>query len=53
MRNLLGATDEAASVIRTAAALWALELAVAEFGDADPADLRETAVAVALAVLDS
>jgi AcrR family transcriptional regulator len=53
MRQLLGAGDEPASVIRTNTALLALELAVVEFGDADPDDVRETALDIAVSVLES
>jgi len=53
MRTLLGAGDEPASVIRTAAALRALELAVVEFGEAHPTDARDTALDIAITVLES
>jgi len=53
MRILLGAGDEPASVIRTAAALRALELAVVEFGEAHPRAVRETALDIAISVLES
>ena len=53
MRDLLGAGDGPASVIRTTTALRALELAVIEFSGAQPAVLRDTALAMAVAVLDS
>jgi AcrR family transcriptional regulator len=52
MRELLGTIDEPASVIRTTTALRALELAAVEFGEVDPAQLRDTALDIALAVLD-
>jgi len=51
MRALLGAGDRPDGVIRTATALRALELAVVEFADTDPALLRTTALAMAVAVL--
>lgn len=53
MRELLGADDSLAARIRTATALRALELAVVEFRDADPIQVRETALSIALAVLET
>jgi AcrR family transcriptional regulator len=53
MRELLGTGDGPASVIRTTTALRALELAVIEFAGADPALVRDTALKMAVAVLDS
>ncbi len=53
MRALLGAGDDPASVIRTTTALRALELAVVEFADAHPDDVREVAVNIAIGVLES
>ncbi|MDQ6725391.1 MAG: hypothetical protein M3066_04395, partial [Actinomycetota bacterium] len=52
MRELLGPGDDPASVIRTTTALRALELAVIEFAGAPPALLRDTALKMAVAVLD-
>ena len=48
-----GSGDGPASVIRTTTALRALELAVIEFSGAQSALLRDTALAMAVAVLDS
>jgi hypothetical protein len=53
MRRLLGAGDEPEGVIRATTALRALELAVVEFADAHPVQLRDTALHMAVAVLDS
>lgn len=53
MRTLLGADDDLIAGIRTTTALRALELAVVEFGDADPTQVRETALNIAVAVLDA
>jgi AcrR family transcriptional regulator len=53
MRALLGAGADPAGVIRTTTALRGLELAVLEFGDADPDQVRETALDIALSVLES
>lgn len=53
MRGLLGASDEPASVIRTTTALRALELAVIEFAGAHPAQLKDTALNMAVAVLNA
>jgi len=53
MRELLDAGDGPAGVIRTTTALRALELAVVEFAGTDPALLRKTALAMAVAVLDA
>jgi AcrR family transcriptional regulator len=53
MRALLGARSDPASVIRTTTALRGLELAVIEFGDAHPDEVRETALDIALSVLES
>lgn len=53
MRALLGADDSLIAGIRTATALRALELAVIEFGDTDPVQVRETALNIALAVLEA
>jgi AcrR family transcriptional regulator len=53
MRVLLGAGDDPASVIRATTALRALELAVVEFGDTHPGQVRETALTIAVSVLDS
>jgi len=53
MRALLGAGTDPASVIRTTTALRGLELAVVEFGDAHPDDVHETALDIALSVLES
>jgi len=52
LRALLGATDEA-GVIRTTTALRAVELAIVEFRSAEPAQLGDTVVDIALAVLGS
>jgi AcrR family transcriptional regulator len=51
MRALLGGEDSLVAGIRTTTALRALETAVVDFGDADPAQVRETALDIALAVL--
>lgn len=51
MRALLGGEDSLVAGIRTTTALRALEAAVVDFGDADPAQVRETALDIALAVL--
>ena len=51
MRALLGGDDSLVAGIRTTTALRALETAVVDFGDADPAQVRETALDIALAVL--
>jgi AcrR family transcriptional regulator len=53
LRALLGAGSDPGSVIRTTTALRGLELAVIEFGDAHPDDVRETALDIALSVLAS
>jgi AcrR family transcriptional regulator len=53
MRALLGAGSDPPSVIRTTTALRGLELAVLEFGDAHPDDVRETALDIAVSVLES
>jgi AcrR family transcriptional regulator len=53
MRVQLGEEDDPASRIRTSTALRALELAIVDFASAYPAQVRETAVNVAMAVLDS
>jgi AcrR family transcriptional regulator len=53
MRALLGASAEPASVIRTTTALRALELAVIEFAGAHPAQLKDTALKMAVAVLNA
>ena len=53
MRELLGAGEGVASVIRATTALRALELAVIEFAGADRALLREMALNMAVAVLES
>ena len=53
MRVLLGAGADPASVIRTTTALRGLELAVVEFGDAPPDQVRETALDIAVRVLES
>jgi AcrR family transcriptional regulator len=53
MRALLGAGTDPARVIRTATALRGLELAVVEFGDAHPDQVRETALDIAVRVLES
>jgi AcrR family transcriptional regulator len=53
MRALLGAGADPASVIRTTTALRGLELAVVEFADAHPEQVRKTALAIAVSVLES
>jgi AcrR family transcriptional regulator len=53
MRALLGGATDPASVIRTTTALRTLELAVVEFGDAHPDQVRETALDIAVSVLGS
>lgn len=53
LRTLLGAGDDPASVLRTTTALRGLELAVVEFGDAHAEQVRETALNIAVSVLDS
>ncbi len=53
MHALLGVGDGLAAGIRTATALRALEMVVIEFGDVDPDHVPETAIAVAMAVLDA
>jgi AcrR family transcriptional regulator len=53
IRSLLGPSDDPATVIRTTAAVGALELAVVEFGRAHPDQVPETALSIAIAVLDS
>lgn len=53
MRALLGAGTDPASHIRTTTALRGLELAVVEFGDAPAAQVRETALDIAVSVLES
>jgi AcrR family transcriptional regulator len=53
MRAILGGTADPASVIRTTTALRTLELAVVEFGDAHPDQVRETALDIAVSVLGS
>lgn len=53
MRELLGAGDEPLTVIRATTALRALEMAVVEFGDVHPDDIRGTALDIALGVLQS
>lgn len=53
MRALLGAAVDPASVIRTTTALRSIELAVVEFGDAHPDQVRETALDIAVSVLAS
>jgi AcrR family transcriptional regulator len=53
MRELLGAGDGAANVIRTTTALRALELAVIEFSGTEPTLVRDTALTMAFAVLES
>ncbi len=53
MRELLGAGAGPASVIRTTTALRTLELAVIEFSGSQPAVVRDTALTMAIAVLDS
>ena len=53
MRALLGEGADPASVIRTTTALRTLELAVVEFGDAHPDQVRETALDIAVSVLRS
>lgn len=53
MRTLLGSSDDAPAAIRATTALRVMELAVAEFGDADTDQLRATVLGIAIAVLDS
>lgn len=53
MRELLGAGEGPATVIRTSTALRALELGVIEFAGAHPAEVRTTALNVAVAVLNA
>lgn len=53
MSALLGAEDDIVARIRTATALRALEMVVVEFGDVDPDHVAETAITVAVAVLDA
>lgn len=53
MRALLGEAADPAGVIRTTTALRTLELAVVEFGDAHPDQVRETALDIAVSVLRS
>ncbi len=53
IRSLLGADESLPAGIRTSTALRTLELALGEFGDADPAQVRETALSIAIAVLDA
>jgi AcrR family transcriptional regulator len=53
IRALLGPGDDPATVIRTTAAIGAAELAVVEFGRAHPDQVRDTALDIAVAVLDS
>lgn len=52
MHALLGVEDSVAAGIRTATALRALEMVIVEFGDVEPDQAPETAIAVAMAVLD-
>jgi AcrR family transcriptional regulator len=51
LREALGAPDGLVAGIRTATAMRTLELAVVEFGDADPAEMRETALRIAADIL--
>jgi AcrR family transcriptional regulator len=53
IRALLGPGDDPATAIRTTAAVGALELAVIEFGRDHPEEVPETALGIAIAVLDS
>ena len=53
MRALFGAGADPAGVIRTTTALRGLELAVVEFSDAHPDQVRETALDIAVSVLES
>jgi AcrR family transcriptional regulator len=53
IRALLGAGASLPAGIRASTALRTLELAMVEFGDAEPSQVRETALNVAVAVLDA
>lgn len=53
MYALLGMEDGLAARIRAATALRALEMVIVEFGDIDSDQVPETAIAVAIAVLDA
>jgi AcrR family transcriptional regulator len=53
IRALLGPGGDPATVIRTTAAVGALELAVVEFGRAHPDEVPDAALSIAIAVLDS
>ena len=53
IRTLLGADQSLPGSIRASTALRTLELAVREFSDADPVRVRETALDIAMAVLDA
>jgi AcrR family transcriptional regulator len=53
MTAMLGGDESLAAGIRTSTALRALELAVVDFGDADPAQVRATALRIAVAVLET
>lgn len=53
IRVLLGAEQSLPAGIRASTVLRTLELALSEFGQADPTRVRETALDIALAVLDA
>lgn len=53
LRSMLGTGDEPAGVIRATTALRGIELAVVEFSDAHPDQVREVALDIAVSVLES
>jgi AcrR family transcriptional regulator len=53
IRVLLGAEQSLPAGIRASTALRTLELAMSEFADAEPTRVRQTALDIALAVLDA
>jgi len=53
IRMLLGGDESLPAGIRSSAALRTLELALVEFGDAEPAEVRDIALSIANVVLDA